>query len=259
MKQGTILLCVLVVLSAMGIATAAEGDLGIDLDTTWVSKYIWRGFDLYGDKGAIQPSVNFNLYDTGFSFNVWSSYCTSSGYVDGTEYDYTVAYANSFNAGDTWQTDYAVSYVYYDFPDAPSTAADGQEFNASVAFPNACPAGIVPSYTLIKFWPAKSDSDISDAGGWIHYMRLDYPVAFPGIFENNPEQVINFSWDITYNDGAAGNDIDSDWSHTVFGASTAIEMPVGTLSPGIYYQISMEDTVNTEDELWTGVSYSLSF
>ncbi len=30
-----------------------------------VSKYIWRGYDLFDDHGAFQPSVNADLFGTG--------------------------------------------------------------------------------------------------------------------------------------------------------------------------------------------------
>ena len=52
MKRETIVIGILAMLALSGIAVAAEDDLGISFDTTWVSKYIWRGIDLGNDKKA---------------------------------------------------------------------------------------------------------------------------------------------------------------------------------------------------------------
>jgi hypothetical protein len=61
-------------LICMGIPVPAEGykqeekaELGIQLDATWVSKYIWRGQDLYDGHAAFQPSFTYDLFGTGFS------------------------------------------------------------------------------------------------------------------------------------------------------------------------------------------------
>ena len=71
MKRETIVICILAMLAVSGIAVAAEGD--ITFDTTWVSKYIWRGIDKTDDKAAIQPSVSMDL-GSGLSARVWASY-----------------------------------------------------------------------------------------------------------------------------------------------------------------------------------------
>ncbi len=271
MKRETIVIGILVMLAAAGISVAADGDLGISFDTTWVSKYIWRGIDRYGDKGAIQPSVNFDI-GNGLSANVWASYAGASGAVNATEYNYSLTYSGLTNEGESTEVAYAASWIYYDFIDEPSTTADAQELNLSVALPNICPGGVVPSYTIIKMWASESSSASSSLSGWIHVVGLDYALAVDGFIENNPEQVIDLSWDVTYN-GSAGvpgtlsggvvtpSNVDHDWSHMTFGASTAIELPgAGTLTPGIYYQVTMDKSVNPDsDELWTGISYTLNF
>ncbi|MBW8017984.1 MAG: hypothetical protein FVQ82_17580 [Planctomycetes bacterium] len=270
MKRETIVICILAMLAVSGIAVAAEGD--ISFDTTWVSKYLWRGFDLTDDKAAIQPSVNIDL-GSGLSANVWASYGGASNTVNATEYDYTLTYSGTACEDTTNEMAYALSWVYYDFIDGPSSDADAQEINLSIAMPSLCPNGIVPSYTIVKIWASESDSASSSLSGWFHVVGLDYGLNVGNIFENNPEQVINLSMDATYN-GSAGlpgsldkstgavtrSNVDHDWSHITLGASTAIELPgAGTLTPAIYYQISMDKSVNPENELWTGVSWGFTF
>ncbi len=270
MKNGVLTVAV-VVFAIGGIGWAAEGDIGVDIDATWVSKYIWRGFDKLDDKAAFQPSINVDL-GSGFSVGVWGSYAGSSknggsiSTVNATELRYLLTYNGTAFVGEARQIDYAVNWLYYDFIDMPSKDADLQEINVALAFPQICPGGIVPRYTAIYIWPAKGDGQANGATGWIHQFGVDYDIVVGEIIPNNPEQVFTFSWDITYNDGAGAtgrtdaSNPDHDWSHMTWGLSTEIACPFGgTFRPGVYYQTSMEDTVNSEDEFWTGLSYTLSF
>ncbi len=273
MKNGVLTVAV-VVFAIGGIGWAAEGDIGVDIDVTWVSKYIWRGVDLLDDKAAFQPSINVDL-GSGFSVGVWASYAGSSkgggsiSTVDATEVDYILTYSGTAFAGETYQMDYAVNWIYYDFIDMPSSAADAQEFNIATAFPQICPFGIVPRYTAIYMWPAESKGPSNGLVGWIHQFGIDYDIVLGEVIPNNPEQILTFSADIVYNDGAGvagttngpmATDVAHDWSHIVWGLTTEVDCSFGgKFRPGIYYQTSMEKSVNTEDEFWTGLSYTLSF
>lgn len=233
-----------------------DGNLAIDVDFTWVSKYIWRGQDLMGGHGSFQPSVNIDLWDSGFSFNWWAAYPGSSGSrglstVNATEYDYSITYSDSVLEGDWLQTDYAVSYIYYDFPVVSSEVADAQEMQLSLSWPEICGAGVTPSYTYAQLWPAYGGGAARGNGGAYHIFGLtheDKSMALP----------LTYSWDITYNDSAY--EADSDWSHMVFGLSTSMDIGPGTLSPGLFYQVAFEDkAADRNDEFWSGFSYTISF
>lgn len=246
----------------------ADAKLGVDVDVTWVSKYLWRGYDLLDDKAAFQPSVNVDLYGTGFSINVWASYPTSAGFsstlgasrVNATEYDYTVAYDTTLFEGESCATDVTANYIYYDFIDAPSTYADAQELGVGLAWPSICPGGIVPSYYVGKIWESKSKSTLTgEYGGWIHIFGLGYDLSLPGFLPDTPEQVFSLIADITYNDGFGLATADHDWSHATFGVSTEVALGEMTFTPAVYYQSSFDDSVNTEDELWVGLSLTYSF
>ena len=97
-----------VILAGLGNTCWADDEaekLAIDIDATYVSKYIWRGYDLFDDHAAFQPSMNLDIFDTGFSVNFWGSIPMGSGsnvhemVTDGInmlqEYDYTFAYSTS--------------------------------------------------------------------------------------------------------------------------------------------------------------------
>jgi hypothetical protein len=264
-----ILLIAAIMLSMGGFVRAEENKLGVDLDVTWVSKYLWHGFDRLDDRAAFQPSINFNLYDTGFSFKLWMSYACSGGSssslpgggrVNATEYRYIVAYDHTLFKSESYATDVTANYIYYDFIDEPDKAQDAQEIGVGFSWPNICPAGFVPSYYVGKIWPSKSNSVLTgEYGGWIHVFGLGYDLKVPGFLPDKPEQVINLSASLTYNDGYGGANVDHDWSHATFGVSTNIAVGKLTFTPAVYYQASFDDSVNTEDELYTGISMSCSF
>ena len=268
MKNGIVLVTAMMLLGMAGTAFALEtdyGELGIDLDATWVSKYLFRGIDKLDDKAAFQPSINFDLFGSGFSAYVWSSFAGASKHggststVDAEEWRYAITYADSLFYGETYATNYAVSYVYYDYPDAATWDKDMQEINLTLALPDICPFGVVPSYTGIYTWPSKGGHGNRADGGFIHVFGLGYDMTVPGFLQDNPEQVLSFRAAAVYNDGTYGAGVDHDWSHIVWGVTTSIDFGPGTLTPGLYYQTSMDDSVNTEDEFWTGISYGLSF
>ena len=260
MKKGIIFVTAMILFST-GSAWAQEeaSAIGIDVDVTWVSKYIWRGIDKTDDKAAFQPSINFDLGD-GFSFNVWSSQPASSkggastSQVDAEEFDYTLTYANSVYDGEAYATNYALSWVFYDYPDMASNDADMQEFNLALSWPDLCPAGVVPSYTIICMWPSEGGGAARDNGGFIHVFGLGYDIEVAEL-----PSPLSFGCAAVYNDDAGAANVDHDWTHILWSLSTSFDCGTGTLSPAVYYQTSMDDSVNTEDEFWVGVSYGLNF
>jgi len=251
------LLCVGIFAFAQTEALQQSPDkLGIELDATWVSKYIWRGQDLYDDHAAFQPSVNLDLFGTGFSVNVWGSSACGGGFVDSDELDYSVAYGNSLFSDTAFQTDYKIGWLYYDYYRLSSKKADSQEFDFSFEWPNALPFGLTPTYMLSYLYAAKGSSPAADLEmeGYTHTLGFFYDFKVP-----QTELPVTFSWDITYNDGQGGRDVDHDWSHIMWGLSTSLDIGPGRFTPAIYYQTSMDDSINDENELWTSISYTLSF
>jgi len=69
MKKEGILLTIVVVLSASGFAYAQDEIHG-SFDLTFQGKYIWRGFDVFEDKSAIQPALNLDLFGSGFGLSI---------------------------------------------------------------------------------------------------------------------------------------------------------------------------------------------
>ncbi|GAF74314.1 unnamed protein product, partial [marine sediment metagenome] len=91
-----------------------------------------------------------------------------------------------------------------------------------------------------------------------HIFGLGYDWTVADLLPETPEQILHLSADLVYNGGVFG--ADHDWSHMVFGVSTDFEVADNlTFTPALYYQASIENTVNTQDEVWVGLSMKYKF
>ena len=279
MKKRGILLITAILLSAATFVQAQESNLGVTVDVTYLSSYIWRGFDCYPQgHSAIQPSVSLDFYGTGFGLKVLSSRANGSGFENDEELDFTLRYKNNLFKGESYVTAYEIGWVYYSYPDrarkgpkvegrplipVTETLADVQELYVVFAWPEILDIrGLVPNYVFSHVWPAQSNSNASDNGGWIHAFGLDYGIPISVLWPDMPkEQILKLSSQIVYNSGVGATGmVDHDWSHAVFGISTGFDLGNNlTFTPGIYYQASMEDSVNTEDETWCSLSMTYKF
>lgn len=267
MRKG-ILIIAAILFGTAGFVQAQEGELHGVIDVTYQSKYIWRGFDVYNDKSAIQPSIDLDLYGTGFGINIAAHRANSDGFEDGERWDYTLYYQNSLFEGEAYQTNYRLGYVYFNFPDNSShttSSIDMQEIHTILSWPKICPFGVVPSYCLVKLWPSNSDSPVSKVSGFAHIFMLDYGLAIPGLTSETPEQILNLHTELVYNDGVDprpnGPGVDHDWSNAVFGISTNFDLGNNlTFTPGVYHQITMDKSVNDDkDETWVNLSVKYAF
>ena len=265
-----ILVTVVFLLAIAGIAQAQDLELHGSVDMTYQSKYIWRGFDIYNDKSAFQPSLDLDLFGTGLGFNVMGHRANASGHENGERWDYSFYYQNGVNMEETYAMMYRLGWVYYNFPHMSQSEADLQELHAVVSFPKAIPGGLVPSYVIVKLWPNSSKSWIgaprSDgtASGWAHIFMLDYPVTIGGILPDTPEQILNLHAEVVYNDGVGpgGQDVDHDWSNAVLGISTGFNLAENlVLTPGVFHQITMESSLNhsKQNETWANLSLTYKF
>jgi len=276
MKKQWILLAAVVSFCAAGFVQAQESGLHGSVDFTYQSKYVWRGFDVYGDKSAMQPSLDLDLFGTGLGMNIMGHRANSSGFEKAERWDYTLYYQNMLFPDDALATMYRLGWVYYNYPQGHNQDADLQEMHAVLSLPKAIPGGLVPSYVLVKLWPNSSGSlvakkvDLSTglpstgtASGWAHIFMLDYPLTVGGILPDTPEQVFNLHTEIVFNDGVgpAGQNADHDWSNLVFGVSTGFKLSDElVLTPGVYHQITMDSSVNDDkDETWATMSLTYKF
>ena len=276
MKKG--ILTALVVLLAVVPFVQAE-DLHGTIDVTYGTKYIWRGFDVFDDKAAIHPSIDLDLFGTGFGFNAVGHRANSSGHELTERWDYTLYYLGSAFEGESYAMNYRLGYTYFNYPDlsshTTSTAPpltngsiDIHEFLCVFSFPQILGfEGLVPTYCLVKLMPVNSGTVVGanapgTASGFAHIFMLDYSIPFNGPLAG-PDQTLNFHSEFVFNDGVSPNgatDVDHDWSNAVFGVSTTYDLGDNLfLTPQVYYQSSWDDSVNPEDELWANLSFSYKF
>ena len=271
MNRKGILLAVIILLSAVGLVQAQEGELHGTIDVTYLSSYIWRGFDVYPEgHSGIQTSIDVDLFGTGFGVKTLMNRAIGSGFEKIERWDYTLYYRNSLFDDEAYATRYMVSWVYYNYPDADKKKFDLQEVNAGFSWPKIFGVkGLVPSYVIVKVWPSSSDSFVGarsrfggTASAWAHIFMLDYGLNLADLSPDLPKQVLNLHSEFVYNDGLGpgGQNVDHDWSHAVFGLSTDIEVAKNLIfTPAIYYQASMDDSVNDDDETWVSLSMKYRF
>jgi hypothetical protein len=259
MKKHAIFLSIILALSIVSLTQAQERKLDVTVDVTYVSRYIWRGFDVYSNNhSAIQPSIDLAISGTGCGINVWWSRANTSGFENNEEIDYTLYCSKSLFESQTYATDYTIGWTYYYYPSEPRKAADMQEVFLNLSWQNILPGCLVPSYALVCTWPSESMSDVRDYGGWFHIFQLCYDLTIPGFGLQDKEQALHLSAETIYNDGAYG--ADHDWSHAVFGISKCFNFSKNlAFTPGFYYQSSWDDSVNSQDEYWTSLSVKYEF
>ncbi len=257
MKKVILLIAVILLITA-GFAQAQEDKLGVTLGVKYMSRFIWRGFDIYKENhSAVRPFIDIDLYGTGFGVNIIHTRGFGSGLENMEKFNYTLYYRNKLFEGETYATNYKVGWVYYNYPDRPRKSADLQEFFGTFSWPEICPAGIVPKYTIVRMWPAESKADDRNNGGWWHIFGLGYDLAIADL-----PKPLHLSIETAYNSSvyAGGDSVDHDWSHMVFGFSTSFPITDNlTFAPGLYYQSSWDDSVNSQDEYWTTLTVKYKF
>jgi hypothetical protein len=270
MKKG-ILLAVVIFLSTAVFAHAQEGELSGSIDVTYLSAYTWYGFDMYPGAhgpGAIQPSINLDLYGTGLGLNALWSRANESGYENREEVRLGLSYSSNCLEYETYATNYTIGWTYYDYVDNPSDLVDTQEIYVSLYWPDICPAGVVPSYTIVRMWKSESghpssmpQAGTNDISGWIHILGLGYDLSVEDLLPDFPEQILHLSAAFVWNEGAGAENVDHDYSHTVFGVSTDFDLGNNlALMPGAYYQLTSEESVNPDDDLvWVSVGLKYAF
>lgn len=143
-------------LLAMGITAtpllAEEEKPTADLSTSFLSQYIWRGYELSDGSMVIQPSMTVGY--KGFAANLWGNLDTdqdrdiyagdNQDTMKWNETDFTLSYDGSFE-----MVDYGVGWIYYDIDGGQDT----QEFYVSAALQTI----LAPTLTIYR------DTDASPA------------------------------------------------------------------------------------------------
>jgi hypothetical protein len=268
-----ILTSAVVLMAAAALSYAQDMQLTGKADLTFTSRYVWRGFEVFGSDSAIHPSIDLMNPTSGIGFNASGHIANGGGNVENERWDFSPYYMGKLLEKDLWEINYRLAYVYYNYPHRSShnsnSAVDLQELNAVLSFPNLTQVeGLVPSYVLVKLWPNGSDTFVGakspsggTASGFAHIFMLDY--AMPYVCPiTGLDRKLNLHSEIVFNDGVAPNgaNVDHDWSNIVIGASTDYEIEQNFfLTPGIFHQITLDRSVNGNRDNYTWLSLGASY
>lgn len=250
-----VLLIAVLLLSMAGAVQAEEGQLGVTLDLTYVSRWLSRGSEVYSEDGAFFETIALDLYGTGFGVAVTHHAATGGGWVDKSRYDYQVFYGNTLFDDKAYKTKYKVKWDYWNWYDRPKKIGDVQVLTFAFSWPELLGGGLVPKYIAQYDYPAGSGYNNRKSAGWIHLFGLGYKLNVPELSEP-----LNLSAEISYRDGTGGGTKDHDWSHATLGVSTKFKISENlSFVPGVYHQISMDDSVCRRDITYCKLSMKYKF
>ncbi len=236
--------------------------IDIELSTTVNSKHIWNGIDAFDDHGVIIPSVKMTFGDSGLSGMIMESYPLSSGLENSVQRNFALFYTGAILQDTSWATNYVLNWWYYGLPNISDGKSDSQEFGSTLFWPGLIPVSygsLTPSYYLSYIWASRSNSNIKECEGFIHVLGLNYDFDIPNFWPDGTKQSFRLHGDFTYNDGFAASAIEHEWSHLTLAINTKITKENWTITPSLNYQISMEDSVNPENEFWCGINATYKF
>jgi hypothetical protein len=227
------------------VAAAALGLMAsvVPLSAQWsfqadtMSKYIWRGFDLYADDNpAFQPSVTYTFGESGFSLNLWTSFALGerSIYKYDDEFDLTLAY--DFQISENF--DLSVGFTHYgwyfdrNFSFKNSTS---QEFFVSVGLSKAF---LEPLLTIFY--------DVSMGSGLYALLEGGHTIALSETVD------LNLSAGLGYNYHQFTDE--SGLSDLTLSLSLPVKLGEWKIAPQVNYTFVFLETVNPENEFWFGLS-----
>ncbi|MFC1708764.1 hypothetical protein ACFL2J_01715 [Candidatus Omnitrophota bacterium] len=260
-KRLVFLVSFLMALSCLYIEAAETDPLDVEISVgeTFVSRYIWRGQDLYGDNDAAhQPYIDFVF--PGFALgadlgiNLWSSFPMSRGHEDGEEFDYTVSLVRTYMDN----LDASIGYTYFDFPNSGSTT-DVSESWVSFTLNSIIPD--LPFEIAANIF-AGYDFQATSGGpeeGWYYSWGFSTDLDLPESALTQEEQSLSIGVTNWGNDGVAGLEPSKLYA-TDISLTTSYSLGKLSISPSLNFSINHEDKINNgDDEFWTGIEFSYVF
>ncbi|MHC4582927.1 MAG: hypothetical protein ACYS3N_00260 [Planctomycetota bacterium] len=254
--RNRILLAALLLLPVAGIAQAEDGQLGVTLDLTYASRWMSRGRPVWGDSGGFFETIDLDLYGTGLGVAVTHRSATGGGWVNKQRLEYTVyyggtildGYGDSFLTSGACCTKFKVNWIYKNWYDNPRNLSNVQAWVLALSWPKILNTeGLVPYYVATYDAPAGSDYKspaLHSAAGWVHRFGLGYDLELAEL-----PAPLHLSSDIAFTDGFRLN-ADHDWSYVTFGIQSTFKIDENTsFIPRLYYQISMDESVNQDKDV----------
>lgn len=225
------LLLVLAAITLLPLPGSVSG--GVDV----VSRYVWRGFDLlYDNRPAVQPYLNVDLGNSGFSLGIWSSFALArwSEYRAANEIDLTLSYDFAMSEG--WELSAGVTlYGYWFSEDFRYRDATSPELFASLTRTD-----LPFSPCLSVYYDLNLGSGLYASLGGSREWKLAQKARLEagGSVGFNSRQYI----------GRTG------FSDITMYAKAPISLGRVTLAPSLNVMVPLMDEVNDSAEFWVGVS-----
>ena len=239
----------LLLAAGLPAAMAEEEAPSADASVAFLSKYVWRGFELSKDSLVIQPSLSVSYM--GFGANLWANLDTDyyeTGSHNWNETDWTLSYDGAYG-----KLGYGVGWIYYaleDVADADIRGDDSQEFYGSLSYDVI----IAPTFTFYY------DVD-TFAGLW--YANLAFGHSFMVADKYSLDLGLAFGY---LDDGESYNEFHDGL------LSASMSFPIGeyvAITPEIYWSFPLSGTAgdaiqdlsfsDKDNFVYGGVSFSFSF
>lgn len=246
MKKVMVVLVIALLAAPMVSAQSTADKINVSLDLTYVSKWLSKGAEGYGEKGGLFKTIDFDLYGSGFGVKVTHRNATSSGYVDKERFDFRPYYKGTAFAGEVYETKYNASVGYEYYPGLARTKANTTyEWILALKWPNLISEDLIPWYIMHYETPESHGNANRNVDGWVHRFGMNYNIHMSEL--SNP---IVFSSEIAYYDGLGGSQTANDWAYATFGLSSKFEITEDmAFVPGIYHQITMDNSINGKDDI----------
>lgn len=203
----------------------------------WVSRFVWRGFDLLPDNhAAVQPGLSFAFGDSGFAVDVWGSFALAERGVlrAADEIDLTFSYTWTMAPG--WEATTGLIGYGYGFARGFSLRDDA----SLEAFVVLAATGLPLAPTLSVFCDLNLGSGYYVSLGGCHESELNgtVKVELGGQIGFNGRQYIERSG----------------FSDVAFYARTPLTIGKLTLTPSLNVMVPLLAEVNEETEIWFGLA-----
>jgi len=256
---------------AASSAFAQGGPVVTTVSTTVASMYEWNGFNRVKASGledgpVVQPRVSVGVPNTGFNFVVGGSFVVNEE-SELHEMTYGVNVVKSVSP----LVDAGVGYNFYDnrvdqVRGVAVSDVNTHEVWGTVELKSSI--GVRPGVT-VKY--EKPNVDTQDAyvvavGG------LKYAMPLSGVNVGGAGVNLDWSTSVVYNGGVVvggkdlssgvvvgGVDVPSGVSAVQFGLASAVHAGRVVVTPAVNYQVTVQDAVSTENEVWATVGVAWGF
>ena len=242
---------------------AEETPVAVTVSSSVVSTYMWNGFDRVESSGlqagpAIQPGVSVGVRGTGLNVNVGGSFVVN----DDSELHETT-YGVGLNRAVSPLVTVGPGYTYYDnrvsrevTPGVTVEGTDNHEVWGSVVLTS--PVGVKPGVAVKYEQPTTDGAD----GFGVVVGSLAYGMPLSGVNVAGVGVNLNWTTSVLYNTGVTVGGVDvvkSGVSAWQVGVGSAVQAGRVVVTPSGNYQVSVEKTVDSENEFWATVGVAYGF